>query len=125
SANTTVAAAGFIPNGINGDATVSSGAEVLGQRTDGAFLGFSGAVDDVAYYNYALSPAQIHGHYAGTFALNASTSGGGTVLTWASGTLQSAPMINGTFTDVQAATSPYAIPAGTTQAFYRVRWQTP
>ncbi len=88
SANTTVAASGFIPNGINGDPSVSSGAEVLGQRTDGAFLGFSGAMDEVAFYNYALSPAQVETHYAGTIRLNPAKSGNSSVLTWPFGTLQ-------------------------------------
>jgi hypothetical protein len=125
SANTTVAASGFIPNGINGDPNVSSGAEVLGQRTDGAFLGFSGAMDEVAYYNYALSSAQIQAHASGTVLLQASKSGNSTLLTWNLGTLQSAPTVTAGFTDVPSATSPYTVPAGTKQAYYRLRLPTP
>ncbi|HVV74080.1 MAG TPA: LamG-like jellyroll fold domain-containing protein, partial [Verrucomicrobiae bacterium] len=125
SANTTVAASGFVPNGVNGDPTLSSAGEVLGQRTDGAFLGFSGAMDEVAFYNYALSPAQVRTHYTGSIALGFSRSTNAGVLTWTTGTLQSAPTITGIFTDVPGATSPYTIPPGTSQAFYRVRLQTP
>ena len=125
SANTTVAASGFIPNGINGDPSVSSGAQVLGQRTDGAFLGFSGAIDEVAYYNYALSPAQIQAHSVGNVRLNAAPSGKNTMLSWALGTLQSAPAVTGPYADVPGAVSPYTIPANTPQAYYRLRWQSP
>jgi len=125
SASATVVGSGFIPNGINGDPNLASGAEVLGQRTDGAFLGFSGAMDEVAYYNYALSPAQVRAHYAGTVALTPSKAGNATVLTWPSGVLQSAGTISGPFLDLPGANSPYTVPAGTPQVFYRVRLQTP
>ncbi|HTL58051.1 MAG TPA: LamG-like jellyroll fold domain-containing protein [Candidatus Limnocylindrales bacterium] len=125
SAHSTVAGSGFMPNGINGDPGVSSGAEVLGQRTDGAFLGFSGAIDDVAFYNYALSPSQVRAHYSGTFALTLSQSAQGPVLSWPFGTLQSAPQATGTYSDVPNASSPYTIPSGTANVFYRVRWQMP
>ena len=125
SANDTVAHSGFQPNGINGDGSVSSSSEVLGQRSDGAFAGFSGAMDEVAFYNYALSPTQIKAHYSGTIALTLSHSGQGSILSWPFGTLQSAPQATGTYTDVSNTSSPYTIPAGVSNLFYRVRWQTP
>ncbi len=45
----------FVPNGINGDPSLSAQPSVLAQRSDGAFFGFNGGVDEVAFYNYPLS----------------------------------------------------------------------
>ena len=42
-------------------------------------------------------------------------------LTWPTGTLQSAPQVNGPYTDVAGATSPYPINTTGGQQFYRVR----
>ncbi|HTI70428.1 MAG TPA: LamG-like jellyroll fold domain-containing protein [Candidatus Limnocylindria bacterium] len=36
---------------------------VIGQRNDGNF-GFNGSIDEVAFYNYALTPAQIVNHFS-------------------------------------------------------------
>jgi hypothetical protein len=114
-------AAGYIPDGINGDPTTGTSApSVLAQRSDGAFFGFNGGVDEIAFYNYALSPAQIQLHYLGKAALNFSQSSGSIVLTWTAGTLLSTTDLSQPFTPVAGATSPYTIPTTGTQAFYVV-----
>ncbi len=123
SAQTTVAASGFLPNGINGDPTLAGSPEVLGQRSDGAYFGFSGGVDDVAFYNYALSPEQIQEHFANSLRLNISASGANVILTWPMGTLQSAPSLTGPYNDLSNATSPWTNAISGPQTFYRVRLQ--
>ena len=121
SAQTTVAGSGFKPNGINGDPGVQAGAEVLGQRNDNAFLAFDGGVDDVAFYNYALSPGQIRLHYLNNIKLIITKSGNNVVLTWPFGALQSAPAVSGTYTNVPGATSPLTNAPGASQKYYRVQ----
>jgi hypothetical protein len=123
SANTTVAGSGFKPNGINGDPALQAGAEVLGQRNDVAFLPFDGGIDDVAFYNYALSANQIRLHYLNNIKLNITKSGSNVVLTWPFGTLQSAPAVGGTYTNVIGATSPLTNAASATEKYYRVQIQ--
>lgn len=46
---------------------------------------------------------------------------GDVVITWSSGTLQSADSLGGTFAPVAGATSPYTVPAGTTVRFYKIQ----
>src|SRR5262249_16760118 len=48
----------FMPN--------TAGPTVLGQRSDNAFDPFDGTIDDVAFYNKALSLGQIQAHYLST-----------------------------------------------------------
>jgi hypothetical protein len=123
SAGTTVAASGFIPNGVNGDPSVSASPEVLGQRSDGAFYGFSGGVDEVAFYNHALTPQQVAAHFANSTKLSLAQYGTDIVLSWSLGTLQSGPAVNGTYVNVQGATSPYTnIITGNTK-FFRLQLQ--
>lgn len=120
SARTTVAASGFIPNGINGDPTLSAGSEVLGQRGDGAFFGFSGAMDEVAFYNYALAPSQIAAHSQATPLLTITRTGASVVLAWPVGTLQSATAPGGPFSDLNQP-SPYSPSTSGPPMYYRVR----
>ena len=48
-------------------------------------------------------------------------SAGKVTITWAAGTLVSSPTVNGTYTPVTGATSPYVVSPATGQAmFYRV-----
>jgi Pentaxin family. len=86
---------------------------------------FVGSIDEVAIYNYALSAAQIQNHYlAGTnpvVRLYAQKSGPNVTLLWSPGTLQSSPTVNGTYTDVPGATSPYVISLAPARQFYRVK----
>lgn len=128
SANTSVAGSGFIPNGINGDPTLSASPEVLGQRSDGAYNGFSGAVDEVAFYNYALSSSQIATHFANAPRLalaqyGATPSSSNLVLTWSLGTLQSATVVSGPFLDITNAVSPYTNALGGSARFFRLKLQ--
>ena len=123
SANLSVAGSGFIPNGINGDPTVGAAAEVLGQRSDLAFNGFSGGMDEVAFYNHALTPQQITAHLANSARLSVAQSGTKLVLTWPFGTLQSASLVNGNYNPVNGATSPYTNAIGSSPQFFRVKLQ--
>ena len=114
---------GFIPNGINGDPAVAGGRTVFGQRSDNAFAGFDGGIDDAAFYNYALSAQQIQNHFLNTTKLLISKSGGNVVLTWGTGTLQSATTVTGPYTNVIGATSPYTTAISGAQKYYRVQLQ--
>jgi hypothetical protein len=117
------AASGFIPNGINGDPTLNASSIVLGQRSDGAFFGFSGAVDDTAVYNYALSPQQIQNHLANSTRLGIAKVGNNIILTWPVGALQAAPAASGSYTNVPSATSPYTNAITGAEKFFRVLLQ--
>jgi hypothetical protein len=117
----------FIPNGtgVNGDGTTGGGATVIGRRTDGAFNPFLGTADETAFYNYALTPAQVQAHFAGSVRVTVAKTGPNTVqLSWPTGVLQAAPSVNGTYTDVSGAVSPWSHTTTNTPAFYRVRIST-
>ena len=120
SANTTVAASGFLPNGFNGDTNVGGSEEVLGQGSDAAYNGANAGMDDVAFYNYALSPAQIQTHYLNKASLTISPPNSPLVLTWPVGTLLGSSNITGPFLPVSGATSPYTVPTTASQFFYQV-----
>jgi hypothetical protein len=111
---------GFIPNGINGDPAVGGAPTVLGQRSDNAFDPFDGSIDDVAFYNYALSPSKIQNHFLNTTRVTLTAIGTNVVLTWQLGALQSAPLVTGTYTNVPGATSPYTNTVSGSQKYYRV-----
>ncbi|MDB6112749.1 MAG: Immunoglobulin I-set domain protein [Pedosphaera sp.] len=117
------AGVGFIPNGLNGDPAVAGGPLVLGQRSDGAYGGFDGGVDEVAVYNYVLSPDQIKNHFLNTTKLTITKSGGNSVLTWGVGTLQSSTSVGGPYSNVAGATSPYTNAISGASKFYRVQVQ--
>jgi len=117
---------GFIPNGVNGDASVAGAPAVLGQRSDLVFDGFTGGFDDTAFYNYALSPQQIRNHYLNNVSLVIAQSGHSVVVTWPGVglTLQtSSDLLNGHFTNVPAATSPYTNAAGAGPVHFRLKMQ--
>jgi hypothetical protein len=116
-------AAGLIPNGINGDPTLNASPVVLGQRSDGAFFGFSGAVDDTAVYNYALSPQQIQNHLANSTRLGIAHVNNDIVLSWTVGALQAAPTVSGVYTNVPNATSPYTNAITGSEKFFRLLLQ--
>jgi hypothetical protein len=115
----------FQPNGINGDPTLNAQPSVIAQRSDGAFFGFNGGVDEVAFYNYPLSPAQIQTHYLGRPSLSFSQTGQTVTLTYPVGVLLGSPTATGPFTPVSGASSPYmvTIPAGAGPYFYEVQLQ--
>ncbi len=87
---------------------------------------FSGQIDEVAIYDQALSAARVAAHYSagllGPNPLTIQRSGNDIVLTWTSGTLQSADLVEGPYTDVAEATAPtYTVPIGVQPKFYRLR----
>jgi hypothetical protein len=117
----------FIPNGtgVNGDGTTGGGATVIGRRTDGAFNAFLGTADETAFYNYALTPAQVQAHFAGSVRLTVAKTGATSVqLSWPVGVLQSASNVKGPYSDVGGAVSPWSHTTTNSPAFYRVRIST-
>jgi Concanavalin A-like lectin/glucanases superfamily len=113
----------FIPNGINGDPAVAGGPTTFAVRSDGEFGQFDGGIDDVAFYNYALSTQQIGNHFANSVRLAISKVGNNVVLTWPVGTLQAAPLVTGTYTNVTGAISPYTNTVSSSATFYRLQVQ--
>ena len=55
--------------------------------------------------------------------LNIQYSSGNLILTWPTGTLQSAPVVTGPYTDVAGASSPYTLTASGAQQYFRVKIQ--
>ncbi|EEF57829.1 LamG-like jellyroll fold domain-containing protein [Pedosphaera parvula] len=84
---------------------------------------FTGLIDEVAVFNYAMTPAQIKGLYSAggppSVTLNIQSSGANVVLTWAQGTLLQATSVAGPWT-TNNATSPYTTSPAGAQKFYRV-----
>jgi hypothetical protein len=120
--STTTAAVSFLPNGINGDPSVAGGPTTLAVRSDGVFGDWDGGIQDLAVYNYVLSPAQIQNHFLNTTHVSITESGGNVVVTWPAGTLLSATSVAGPYSTVVGATSPYTnTPSG--QKYYRVQLQ--
>lgn len=103
----------------NGFAVVGSSPMVLGWRSDTGFNPFEGTIDDVAVYNKALTPSQIQSHFLNTAHLTATAAGKTIVISWSSGTLQSATTVTGPYTDVAGATSPYTNVISGAQMFFR------
>ncbi|HEV7924583.1 MAG TPA: hypothetical protein VGR14_04465, partial [Verrucomicrobiae bacterium] len=116
----TVAASGYTPQGLNGDETVAGTNEVIGQRSDVENFGANAGVADVAFYNYALTPAQIQAHYLNKPSLTIAQSSGQTTLTWPVGVLLGTSDLTQPFQPVAGATSPFPIPLTNSQFFYEV-----
>jgi hypothetical protein len=110
-----VAYGDFVPNG---DDFTS-----LGSRSDGGGSGFDGVVDDVAFYNKALSLEQLQAHHSATIKLSVIRSGNNIVLSWPFGTLQQVDQVTGSFTSLTTATSPYTTAIGSGAKYYRVKVQ--
>ncbi|HVY69401.1 MAG TPA: LamG domain-containing protein [Verrucomicrobiae bacterium] len=91
---------------------------------------FAGVIDEAAIYASALSAARVAAHYqagttgggaGGELKLSISQTGGAISITWPTGVLQQSDTVNGTYTDVAGAASPFT-PANPTGAkFYRLR----
>ena len=119
-----VSGVGFIQNGVNGDPTVAAGPTTIAIRSDGVFGDWDGGVEDVATYNYVLTPQQIQNHFLNTTHLTAVKSGANVVFTWPAGSLLSSTNASGPYTPVAGATSPYSVSAGSLgHVFYRVKLQ--
>lgn len=82
---------------------------------------FNGRIDEVAFFNYALTPAQILGLYLAvpSVTLGVEYADGNLTLTWPQGTLLEANAVTGPYTTNNAA-SPYVVPATGAQKYYRV-----
>jgi hypothetical protein len=83
---------------------------------------FDGLIDEVAIFNYALTPAQIQNLYTRattvSVVLDIQRVGSNVQLTWPQGTLLEAPGVTGPWT-TNSAPSPYTFsPTGT--RFFRV-----
>lgn len=104
---TTVNAVGFVQNGVNGDPSVAGGPLTLAIRSDGVFGGWDGGIDELAVYNYVLSPQQVENHYLNSTHLNIAQSGTNVVVTWPVGTLQVSTNVSAGYTNVTGATSPF------------------
>ena len=87
-------------------------------------------MDDVRFYNVALTDAQIASAYTGSLVdnsalvmqLNFTTApGAGITLTWQlpNAVLQSADSVEGPYTDVAGATSPYSVSIQKAAKYYR------
>ena len=100
-----------------------SGSTSLGWRSDVGFNPFDGTIDDVAFYNKALTAQQVQLHYLDTVRLSITKSANKVVLSWPVGTLQAAPAVTGNYTNVTTATSPYTNAPSGSAMFYRVKVQ--
>lgn len=102
----------FVPN--------RDGAVNLGWRHLNDWKPFNGVIDDVAFYHYALSLDQIQKHYTVGVRLSVSKSAQGVVLSWPFGVLEQADTVDGEFTNVAGAASPYTVSSDAPAKFYRV-----
>jgi Concanavalin A-like lectin/glucanases superfamily len=89
-------------------------------------LPFQGTIDEVALYDYPLTPAQVYGHYAVAqglpIPLTLQTTNGHPALTWATASpLETATSVTGPWTTVVGAASPYTINTTDSQRYYRLK----
>ena len=114
-------------NAIAHDAELWDGPTAIGADSlSGSSRVFNGKIDEVAVFNYTLSPAQVGALYSaallgGPVTLSCQRSGADLVLSWPRGTLLQAPAPNGPWAlVVGAAPSSFTVtPVGT--LFYRVQ----
>jgi hypothetical protein len=104
------------------------------------FFSFVGTMDEARISSVQRSPDWIWASWAtvatnasfatyapvtttstGPVTINFQTSGGSMILNWTTGTLQSADQVQGPYTDVVGATSPYTVSFTESQKFFRVR----
>jgi hypothetical protein len=120
------AGVGFKPNGVNGDPSVAGGPFTLGTRSDGAFGGWDGGVDEVAVYNYPLTQQQVENHFLNNVNVTIGKAGTNVVLTWPGIglTLQSSTNVFGSnFVNVVGASSPYTNSIGNAPKYFRLKLQ--
>ena len=114
------------------------GSLLTGTPGTGGNLYFDGAMDETRIENSVRSPAWVWATWA-TVADNAfATYGpvnpaavvlqcelvnGQLVLTWTTGTLQSAPAVGGSYSDVIGAVSPYTLAPSLSQQYFRLKVQ--
>lgn len=95
----------------------------------------TGSINNVAIYDYALSPETILQHYqiglTGIFTppptMSIESSGANVIVSWTSGFLQKAASITGpwTYADTNTAVSPYTVGATNAAAFFRATLTPP
>jgi hypothetical protein len=113
-------------NAIAHDVELWDGPTAIGADTLNVPNGvFNGKIDEVAVFNYTLSPAQVGALYStaligGPVTLSGQTSGANVVLSWAHGTLQQATNLNGAWTPVIGAAPPSFTVTPVGQMFFRV-----
>jgi hypothetical protein len=99
----------------------STGAGIFGRQSDSPASPFVGTIDDVAFYNKALTPDQIQTHYQDGVRLTITKQADSKmVLSWPMGTLQQAATAGGTYTNVPGATSPYTNSPTAAPSYFRV-----
>jgi hypothetical protein len=109
--------------------SVSIGSRNKGATAAGYQLNFNGAVDEVALYNYALTPAQVYGHYVVgedmPLALAVQQVNGRPAIVWsnywATAVLQSSTNPSSGWVTVTNATSPYTVTNPAAAAYYRLK----
>ena len=106
----------------------------VGFTSDTSLRDYNGQLDDVRIYNRQLTAAEVStvfssGALIDTSALQmqftfTTAPVDGITLSWPTpgSVLQSAPVVNGTYTDVSAAVSPYYVVPKTAQKYYRYRF---
>lgn len=93
----------------------------FGWRNDDDWKSFDGAIDDVAFYNKALTAVQVLNHYQTSVKMSIQKDGNNVILTWPAGKLQQCDTVNGTYTDIDSATSPYSVAIGQGSKFFRIK----
>lgn len=125
----------FTPSGMQSATNVASHTAVafaeqayVGWDTSGGANNrrFYGAIDEPMIFNRALSSDDLTAIYQAAVSqsviLQISQSAGNVTLTWSQGTLQSADVVTGPYTDVDN-TGSYSTPMSTSAKFYRVKVQ--
>ena len=95
---------------------------IIGDRGYGNWR-YNGSISAVSLYNRLLTPTEIQSHALNTPVtpvLNYTWSGGVLTLNWTTGTLQAAPEVTGTYTNVPAATSPFIVTPTQPRSFFRL-----
>ncbi len=112
-----------------GAVTVDNAGWAIGSTGNGWADNFNGAIDEVAVYNYALSPAQVAAHYVGQslpLTLTTPTVGAnGVTLSWTGGhgpfLVQYKSALTGPWLDlVTTPTTSVTLPSVLSDSFYRV-----
>lgn len=101
----------------------------LTENGGGDNVQFIGQLDEVAIYTNAFNEADAQLHYAAAggqyvspaFSIQARQEAGKIILTWPNGTLLSADEVNGTYTPVPGATSPYTNAITGNRKFFRAQ----
>jgi hypothetical protein len=101
----------------NGNARIGADAENVART-------FNGVIDEVAVFNYALTPAQVLNLYNGaappSVTLNIQRLGSNLQLSWSQGTLLEATNVTGPWSTNNAAPSPYPVTPAGPQKFYQL-----